>query len=150
MFWSQIWKFASMFHLWSWTKLDSFIWFTFLIGKLRILFVLVIREDSLESWRQLNYETSVSEQLRRFTWIGQSHGHNFQIFTRDLIMKQHDYLVFTVTRWFCQSSIGMCFWFFLGLYLNSLATVLVRMLVNAIMNPSDGVVKSFTGMYVLR
>lgn len=41
-------------------------------------------------------------------------------------------------------------YFFLGLYLNSLATVLVRMLVNAIMNPSDGVVKSFTGMYVLR
>ena len=99
---------------WSWTKLDSFIWFTFLIGKLRILFVLVIREDSLESWRQLNEEASISEKLRWFTWIGQSLGHNFQNFTRDLIMKLHDYLVFTVTRWFCQSSIGMCFWIFFG------------------------------------
>jgi len=51
---------------------------------------------------------------------------------------------------FASLQLECVFDFFFGVYLNSLATVLVRMLVNAIMNPSDGVVKSFTGMHVLR
>lgn len=88
----------------------------------------------------------MSKKLRWLAWIGQSQSHNFQNVTRDLIMKQHKYFVFTVTRWFCQSSIWTCFWNLFGLFFfkknlfglsQFLICLLVRMPINAIMSPSD-------------